>query len=328
MRRRVFMQRTIGGAVSGSISGSIAGSALAALAATANAAEPTDPGDPLFRISLAQWSLHKALYAGEFTHLEFITRTRDAFGIDAVEYVNQFFKDRAEDRGYLREMNRRASDAGVRQLLIMVDGEGDLGDPDDGARAAAVINHIKWLDAARELGCHAIRVNAASKGEREEQAKLAADGLRRLAELGAERELDVIVENHGGYSSDGAWLADVMRRVDHPRLGTLPDFGNFCLDWSRSDEPEAWYDRYLGVRELMPFARAVSAKSYDFDEQGAETTIDFARMMRIVLNAGYRGYVGIEYEGSRLPEHEGVLATKRLLERVRAQLAPEFDSAD
>lgn len=313
MQRRTFLGSTL------AFAGAALGGPLALGAGRADR-----EGGPVFEISLAQWSLHKMLYAGELSHLDFIGATRAWFGLDAVEYVNAFFKDKARDAAYLSEMNRRAGDAGVRQLLIMVDGEGRLGDPDDNARARAVDNHLSWLDAARTLGCHSIRVNAASEGPREEQARLAADGLRRLTEEGERRGIRVLVENHGGLSSDGSWLADVMRRVGHPMCGTLPDFGNFCMDWSRRDDPEAWYDRYLGTRELMPFAHAVSAKSYAFDGEGNETTIDYRRMMRIVLEAGYRGHVGIEYEGSALAEREGVKATQRLLERVRDELADEF----
>jgi sugar phosphate isomerase/epimerase len=194
----------------------------------------------------------------------------------------------------------------------MCDGEGALGDPDDAARTTAVENHYRWVEAARHLGCHSIRVNAQSRGTPDEQRALAADGLRRLTEFAAERDINVIVENHGGLSSNGTWLTSVMRAVDHPRCGTLPDFGNFQIG-----EGE-WYDRYQGVAELMPFAKAVSAKSHDFDEQGNETGTDFMRMMHIVLDAGYRGHVGIEYEGSRLSEPDGIRATKALLERVRA----------
>jgi len=123
----------------------------------------------------------------------------------------------------------------------------------------------------------------------------------------------VIVENHGGLSSNGAWLASVIRAVDHPRCGTLPDFGNFRVS---ADE---WYDRYQGVAELMPFAKAVSAKSYDFDERGEETTIDYRRMLGIVTGAGFNSWIGIEYEGNRLPEREGIARTKALLEKIRAE---------
>ncbi|MEM7755346.1 MAG: sugar phosphate isomerase/epimerase family protein [Planctomycetota bacterium] len=273
-----------------------------------------------YEISLAQWSLHRELYAGTIDNLDFPTITRDRYGIEAVEFVNAFFKDKANDAAYLAQLKGRADDAGVKCLLIMCDGEGNLGDPDNGARAQAVSNHIKWLDAANALGCHSIRVNAASQGTFEEQQRLAADGLRRLAELGEERNLNVLVENHGGLSSHGAWLAGVMKLADHPRVGTLPDFGNFCMDWSRQDEPDAWYDRYKGVTELMPYAKAVSAKSYDFNDAGEDTATDYTRMMTIVTDAGYNGYVGIEYEGGNISEHEGVLATKRLLERVRETL--------
>jgi L-ribulose-5-phosphate 3-epimerase len=236
-------------------------------------------------------------------------RPEQVLGIEAVEYVNSFFKDKAKDATFLAEMNRRAQGEGVHQYLIMCDGEGRLGDPDSARRREAVENHHKWVEAARTLGCAHIRVNAASEGSFEEQQALAADGLRGLCEFADKAAINVIVENHGGLSSHGDWLAGVMRRVAHPRCGTLPDFGNFYE-----------YDRYKGVTELMPFAKAVSAKSHDFDAQGNETKTDYRRMLSIVRDAGYRSWVGIEYEGDRLPEREGIAATKRLLEQVRQEL--------
>lgn len=297
----------------------IAGAAIppmfAQQAPTAPATQPaaaSGPATPPFRISLAEWSLHRALGAGTLTNLDFPRAAKDDYGIDAVEYVNSFFKDKARDEGYLRDLKKRCDDLGVRSLLIMCDGEGALGDPDEAQRRKAVENHHRWVEAARFLGCHSIRVNAQSAGSYEEQLARAADGLRRLTEFGAAQEINVIVENHGGLSSNGAWLAAVMRRVDHPRCGTLPDFGNFHL----SDGKE--YDRYKGVEEMMPFAKAVSAKSHDFDADGNETHTDYRRMLRIVLAAGYHGHVGIEYEGDKLPEPDGIRATKRLLERIRS----------
>ncbi len=275
----------------------------------------SDSAEALFGISLAQWSLHKALRSNQLDNLDFAAAAQSDYGIDAVEYVNQFFRDKAEDEGYISRMIQRADDAGVRSLLIMIDGEGRLGDPDGSQRTRAVENHRKWLTAAKALGCHSIRVNAASAGTFDEQQKLAADGLARLTELGAKFELGVIVENHGGLSSNGEWLAGVIRMVDMPNCGTLPDFGNFNLGGGKQ------YDRYKGVAELMPFAKAVSAKSHDFNENGDETHTDYLRMMKIVIAAGYHGHVGIEYEGGSLPEPEGIRATKRLLERVREQLS-------
>ncbi|HHL71543.1 MAG TPA: sugar phosphate isomerase/epimerase [Bacteroidetes bacterium] len=263
-----------------------------------------------FKISLAEWSLHRTLRQGKLDHLDFARTAARQFGIDAVEYVNGFFFDRAEDANYLREMKTRAEDEGVRSLLIMCDREGRIGDPDPVKRRQSVENHYKWVTAAKFLGCHSIRVNAASEGSYEEQMRLAAEGLRRLCEFADGYAIDVLVENHGGLSSNGAWLAGVMQMVGHERIGTLPDFGNFRI---REGE---WYDYYQGLTELMPFARAVSAKSYDFDEQGNHLRFDYDRMLRIVLDAGYHGYIGIEYEGSGLSEYEGILATKRLLERL------------
>jgi len=275
---------------------------------------------PLFRISIAQWSLHKLLFAGEIDNLDFAQEAR-SMGFDAIEYVNAFFKDKAEDSSYLREMNARAADQGVTQLLIMCDGEGNLGDADDTKRKQAIVNHHKWVHAAKTLGCHSIRVNAASSGSYEEQQKLAADGLRRLAEFAEPYGINVIVENHGGFSSNGAWLSGVMKKVDHPMCGTLPDFGNFCMDWSRSSEPDAWYDRYKGTEELMPFAKAVSAKSHEFDGDGNETGTDYRRMMKVVLDSGYRGWVGVEYEGSKHSPRDGARLTKQLLENIRDEMS-------
>jgi len=280
-----------------------------ARAPLALAADKANAAAPLFKISVAEWSLHKTIFGGKLNHLDFAKTAKESFGIDAVEYVNQFFRDKAKDEKYLAEMKKRCDDLGVRSLLIMIDGEGKLGDADEKKRTQAVENHYKWLEAAKFLGCHSIRVNAASDGTYDEQLGRAADGLRRLSEFGAKLGLNVIVENHGGLSSNGKWLASVMKQVNLPNCGTLPDFGNFHS-----------YDRYLGVTETMPFAKAVSAKSHDFDADGNETKTDYLKMMKIVLDAGYRGYVGIEYEGSKLDEMAGIRATHKLLERCQKEL--------
>ncbi len=306
-------------------------------AAAASAALPAlGSQSARFSISLAQWSLHRTFFGnalaagfaafgqalrtepesvlqGDRHPLEFAAIARNEFGIGAIEYVNTFFYGHAKDSAYLDELRTRADDNGVTSLLIMIDAVGALGAPDDATRAASIENHRPWLAAAKHLGCRAIRVNAASSGAKAEQQKLAADGLSALAAHAATEGLDVLVENHGGWSSDGAWLAGVIRMADQPNLGTLPDFGNFRVS------ADNIYDRYLGVTELMPFAKAVSAKSYDFDDAGNETTIDYPRMMKIVLDAGYRGYVGVEYEGSRLSEFEGIRATQHLLEKIAGQ---------
>jgi sugar phosphate isomerase/epimerase len=276
-----------------------------------------------FEISLAQWSLHKTLFEKKMDNLDFAAKARKDFGIGVVEYVNQFFKDKAQDTNYLNEMLKRCSDNDVKNHLIMIDGEGDIGHKVEAERIKAVENHYKWVDAAKHLGCATIRVNAAGEGTAEEIAKTAADGLSRLGEYAEKVGINVIVENHGGYSSNGAWLAGVMKAVNKPNVGTLPDFGNFCI----KREPNNWrncldaYDRYQGTTELMPFAKGVSAKSHDFDAQGNETETDYKKMLQIVKAAGFTGYIGIEYEGEVLSEDEGIRKTKSLLEKVGMELA-------
>lgn len=286
-----------------------------------------------FRISLAAWSLHRAFFGTLPTGVDRAALLRshpDAalrgiahpinlpviarrdYGIDGVEYVNTFMYGHADDESYLDELNLRASGEGVTNVLIMCDLEGDLGDPDAAARQAAIGNHQKWLRAAAHLGCHAIRVNAGSRGSAEEQRRLCADGLHRLATLAEPFGLHVLVENHGGLSSRPSWLMATLRAADHPLLGTLPDFGNFTVSAEEQTEP------YSGVEMMMPLARAVSAKSYDFGPDGAALRVDYPRMMGIVLAAGYHGWVGIEYEGEGLSEPEGIRATRDLLRRIQA----------
>jgi len=269
----------------------------------------------LFEISIAEWSLHKSLFGKKMTNLDFPVVAKKEFNISAVEYVNQFFKDKANDKKYLNELKKICDNEGVKSLLIMCDGEGKLGDPDKNKRISSVNSHKRWVEAAKHLGCHSIRVNASSSGSYDDQQKLAADGLSKLSEFASTYGLNVIVENHGGLSSNGQWLSAVMKSVNKKNCGTLPDFGNFRIGGGNT------YDRYKGVKELMPFAKAVSAKSHDFDDNGNEIHTDYHKMMKIVIDAGYRGYVGVEYEGSKLSEYDGIKATKKLLESVREKLS-------
>lgn len=301
INRRVFVRQTVI---------ALGAAAAAGCMPSALAADRALP----FRISLAEWSLHKAIFAKKLDHLDFPKVAKTDYGIEAVELVNQFFMDKAADRSYLGDFKKRADDLGVKILLIMCDGEGALGDPDSAARKQAVENHYKWADAAKFFGCHSIRVNAETKaqGSFEEQQKRAAEGLAALTEYTSKLGLNTIVENHGHLSSNGAWLAGVMKRVNNPRCGTLPDFGNFVIGDGKV------YDRYQGVAEMMPFAKAVSAKSNDFDADGNEIHTDYPRMLKVVLAAGYHGYVGVEYEGEKLSEDAGIKATKRLLEKIQA----------
>ncbi len=291
----------------------------------------TAASELFFKVSLAEWSLNRALFGGQLDHLDFPLYAKENFGIDAVEYVNQFFMDKAADQAYLSELKTRCDDHGITSVLIMCDLEGDLGDTIQAQRKTAVENHYKWVEAAAFLGCHAIRVNAAGVGTAEEVARCAEESLTALATFAGDYGISVIVENHGGYSSNGKWLSGVIRTVALPNCGTLPDIGNFCVERTEPLEQtiEAYlatecleeYDRYLGTAELLPFAKGVSAKTYDFDADGNETSIDYNRILRMVKEVGFTGYVGIEYEGHSLAANEGITKTKAMLERIGSGLA-------
>ena len=257
--------------------------ALAAGAAWTKDAAP-------LQISLAQWTINRELRSGKIDNLDF-AKVAAEHGIHAVEYVNQFFMDKAKDVKYLGEMKKRAADQGIKSLLIMCDREGNIGDPDSAKRKQTVDNHRKWLDAAKFLGCHSVRVNAGSSGTWDEQVKLAADGLSRLTAIGAKMGLNVIVENHGGLSSNADWLVEVIKKVDHKRCGTLPDFGNFRI------KPGESYDSYRGMQKLLPFAKGVSVKDRVWDDKGKQFELDYDRMLKLVHASGFRGYCGIEFGG-------------------------------
>jgi sugar phosphate isomerase/epimerase len=283
------------------------------------------PGKMFFEISLAQWSLHKAMFSKKITTLDFPGIAKKEFGINVVEYVNQFFMDKAKDTAFLNELLKRSTDNGVKNHLIMVDLEGALGDLNDTKRSEAVENHYKWVDAARFLGCKTIRVNAFGEGSPQDVHHAAVDGLGRLGEYASKVGLNVIVENHGGLTSNGAWLASVLKDVNKSNVGALPDFGNFCI---KREGENMWegkcideYDKYKGVKELMPFAKGVSAKTFDFDEKGNCVETDYYKMFKIIKDSGFKGYVGIEYEGNSLDEYSGIHKTVNLLKKVGASLS-------
>lgn len=272
------------------------------------------PND-LLKLSLAQWSFNEALFDGELDHLDFAAKSK-SLGFEGIEYVNQFFPDKANDASYLNEMNKRANGEGIEQVLIMIDNEGGLAQTDSSDLSQAIENHKKWVEAAKTLGCHSIRVNAYGEGSAEDISKAAVEGLGRLATFAKDYNVNVIVENHGGYSSNGQWLANVMSEINMDNCGTLPDFGNFCIERNSDRSCKEEYDKYQGVKELMPYAKAVSAKTFDFDDDGNDTVIDYQKMMKIVVDSGYKGFVGVEYEGSRLSEEEGIIATRDLIRKV------------
>ena len=261
-----------------------------------------------FKISLAEWSLHRALRNGKtITNLDFPRIAKKTYDLDAVEYVSTFFKGKGEDQAYLTALKDSCTKYGIKSLIIMVDGEGNLADTSAAKRTKAIENHYKWVKAAKFLGCHSIRVNAAGNGTMGQMQAAAIDALTKLSAYAADYGINVIVENHGGNSSIGKWLAEIMKTVNKPNCGTLPDLGNFYE-----------YDRYAGVTDMMPYAKGVSGKTHDFDAEGNETKIDYAKMMKIIADSKYSGYIDVEYEGNILNEDEGIKASIALVKKVIA----------
>jgi len=279
---------------------------------------------PFFKLSLAQWSLHRNIIDGKLSPFAFAAKAK-ALGFEGLEYVSGLYKKEYETaenqlqaiKNICTKLNAKATEKGMENLLIMVDGEGDLGSSDKAVRKEAAENHHKWIDASKALGCHSIRVNLFGDGTQEAQLEQASDGLAMLCEYGKDQNINVIVENHGGYSSDPAWLTGVMKMVNMDNCGTLPDFGNFCIEreggakWGAPCIKE-YEDYYEAVKIMMPYDKAVSAKSYAFNAAGDETKIDYYKMLRVIKNAGYKGYIGVEFEGEA-DEEKGILATKNLL---------------
>lgn len=280
---------------------------------------------PFFEISLAEWSFHKMLFEEKISNLDFPVIARNTYAISTVEYVNLFFKHKANDTKYLNELMKRCNDNGVKNHLIMCDDEGTLADIDNKKRAQAVENHYKWADAARTLGCTTIRVNAFSEsGSAEDVQSAAVEGISKLAEYAEKVGINVVIENHGGYTSNGEWITGLMRRINKQNVGTLPDFGNFCIKREGGDIRHGKcieeYDRYKGVFEMMPYAKGVSAKAQHFDADGNCVETDYFKMFKLIRDSGFHGYVGIEFSSEDISEDEGVRKTKALLEKVAASL--------
>ena len=271
------------------------------------------------KYSLAQWSFNRELFGGTMTTIDYI-KAAGEMDFEGVEYVSQFFQDKVEDFAFLDSLNVATKAAGVKSLLIMVDRAGNLGAAKMEEREQAIENHQKWVTAAKYFGCKSIRINAHGDGTSEEMKVACLDGIGRLAKWSQQEGMEIIIENHGGISNNGAWLAELVKELQAVGVGTLPDFNNWCTERTSG---ELWggecvkrYDRLQGIKELMPYAKSLSVKSFEFDENGNETTMDFAKLFEIIQASGYDGYMGIEYEGDSLPSKEGIKKTRDLVEKV------------
>ncbi len=303
MKRRIFIRNSI-----------VSATALATTPMFAYAGAEKE-----LQISLAQWSLHRSFNDGTLDPVVFASIAKNKYNINACEYVNGFYHDKAKDEKFWNEMKERSANAGVTNLVMMVDDEGDMGAASENKRLKAVENHYKWVHATKLLGCHTMRVNAFGDSDREIYRMAIMDTMSRLADYAAKMDINIVIENHGLFSSDAALIAGIIKEVNRPNFGALPDFGNWCLSakWGTTQgECDKVYDRYQGVSELLPYAKAVSAKSYNFNEQGEDRKIDYYRMMKIVKESDYEGYIGIEYEGVEKSEHEGILISKELMKKA------------
>jgi sugar phosphate isomerase/epimerase len=274
------------------------------------------------KISLAQWSLHRAIKINQtLSPFDFSLKARE-MGFDAVEYVSSLYWNELKTKPIkkvTKKLLSNSKDHGIKNLLIMVDGEGDLASNNKNKRQKSVDNHKKWIEMGYNLGCHSIRVNLNGVTRKNKWIEYSSESLTQLCLISKKDKINIIVENHGGLSSNASYLAKVMKNVNLDNCGTLPDFGNFCI---KKIDPENYfsqcineYDKYQGMTELMPYAKAVSAKSYDFDSNGEESTIDFKRIIDITKEFNYDGYYGIEYEGLNLDENQGIIKTKKLIEK-------------
>jgi len=303
MKRRTFIRNSVLGAT--------------ALATTPMLSKGLQ--EKALQISLAQWSLHRSFQDGTLDSVDFASIAMEKYNIDALEYVNGLYPDKGKDEKFWKQMKDRSTDAGVKNLVMMVDDEGDLGSASENNRLQSVENHYKWVHAAKLLGCHTMRVNAFGDSDREIYRMAIMDGMSRLADYAAELDINIVIENHGLFSSDAALIAGIIKEVNRPNFGSFPDFGNWCLSakWgSTQGDCDKIYDRYQGVAELLPYAKAVSAKSYNFNAKGEDTKIDYYRMMKIVKESDFKGYIGIEYEGMEKSEHEGIMITKNLMKKA------------
>jgi sugar phosphate isomerase/epimerase len=304
---------------------------LALIFSCQNPKKSTPDAEPFFKMSLAQWSFNKSFRSGGVSPYEF-ARLASELGFEGLEYVNQLYPDvmDSEDKSaaiaaFVEKNNVLAAQYKLQNVLIMIDSEGDLASSDENTRSEAIANHKLWIDAANQMGCSAVRLNLFGESDPEKWVANSILSLTDLAYYAADKNINVIVENHGRLSSNVPVLMKVINGTGKSNCGTLPDFGNFCIAEEGygslfDGSCKEFYDPYKGVSEMIVKAFGVSAKSYDFDEEGNETTLDYNRLIKIVKDAGYKGFVGVEYEGSRLSEEEGIIATKTLLEKIGAKL--------
>ena len=293
-------------------------------------------------IGLQMYSFAPLIMQGKFDLLGFPDLVKNTYGINGAEYWSIPFMGRENDKDFLNDIKRRSDDNGVDNLIILVDdidiktmqSGPSLASSNKNDRDTAIDYHKKWIDVAKEIGCHSIRVNL--KSDESDNKKIldnSSESISRLIEFSKQDNISIVIENHGGITADADWLVSLIKNVDNKYVGTLPDFGdyNFCVDRGALNFDDIGkvcknqYDKYLGVKKLMPYAKGVSAKSHEFGKDGEELSTNYSRMIKIISESNYKGYITIEYEGAMmgmfggegtyLNPHEGILATKKLINK-------------
>jgi len=322
-----------------------------------------------YKLSLAQFSLARYISQSGYDVYSF-AETAHELGFQGLEYLSVAYKGGffqpnsnfglADAKKVAKESLKRSNDFGLKNLLIMVDGEGNLANIDRKYNDNSVENHKKWIDCASEMGCHSIRVNLDSDGSLDDWTNNSVESLNKLCEYAKSFGLNIIIENHTTYSGSGGesfaanpeYIINVIKKVDFENIGALPDFGNWCQSFKKrdrselisrfrdnnekDDEPKVkitssyfstcnkMYDIYEGVSKLLPYAKAVSAKVNSFDENGEDLDIDYTKMLKVIKDSNYSGYIGVEQQASfedNIDPIQAINLTKELLFKSWSKLS-------
>jgi L-ribulose-5-phosphate 3-epimerase len=263
----------------------LGGAAAAAMAAFLTGTHSTHAAPASDEISLAAWSLVRSFRNGKWKLVDLPRICRENLGIGALEFVNQFFENPVLQ--YLQTVKRAGKQYEVKFVRIMVDGEGEMAAVEKKDRLASARAHRKWVDIAYELGCADIRCNMRGgtpdwKNDKD-LVKRAAEAFNDLLEYARPANIDILIENHGGASSDPDTLVAVMKAVNNPHFGTLPDYGNVNLG----------DDRYEVMRKILPYAKGVSVKAA-WTADGNNVFGDLEKLIKITQESGFHGFWGIE----------------------------------
>ena len=262
-----------------------------------------DKSDPSrFPIGIQEYTFNRILRSGKLKHLDYPAMVKKELGIEHVEYWSRPFEGKHTDKKFVGELNSRTKGEGISNVLILVDEKHELDHEKKSERDKSVDLHKGWIDCAAQLGCDAIRVNCRMGGDPKDNLNRAVDGVGRLCEYAKDTSVKVVIEPHGRNSQNPDWLLAVMKELNHPHAGILPDFNNFGS-----------YDRYSAVEKTLPFAPAVCAKALKFDDEGNETHTDYFKMLKIVYESTFSGVISIEFEGHGVDPIVGSRMTQDLI---------------